>query len=541
MKLKSILFCLLIACGLALQAQDYKVIGVESLPMDMTAREHIKQDERGRQCAVFRIVTQNIAPELREGFHFECDWNAFVVERQVVEGEIWVWVSPGLKTLKVKHSQLGNIELHTANYGITVEALHTYKIVIQGTMVSNPNEKPEVTQQYLAFQISPTNALLEVEGELWEVASDGSAMKFVNFGTYNYRVQAPNYHPKIGTVTVNDPEKTQKVTVTLKPDFVEVTLKVDADAEIWVNNEKKGTRTWTGNLGKGTYKIECKQVGHETSMITKEITADLNGQTIDLPKPIPIYGSLNIESTPNFATIYIDGEMVGETPKFVKEILVGEHEIRLTKDGYTTHKETVVVKKDERTQVKASLSKETTIPASLISQQTQNQQYKNFQYDRKAFVMANVAYSVAPQISYGLTFGSVGNTGWYFSVASNFFFKHAYYECDGSGEIEGEYEDGYTDYTYSDQTRNSRFSISAGMAVRIANPVSIYFGGGYGFRELFWILDDGTWVKNTDYSYSSVSFDGGLLWHFGNFGLSVGVQTIGFKYLEAKAGIGFNF
>lgn len=375
MKLKSILICLFIACGLALQAQDYKVIGVESLPLDMTAREHIKQDERGRQCAVLRIATQNITPEQRLGFHFESDWNSFVVERQIVEGEIWVWVSPGLKTLKVKHSQLGNIELHTANYGITVEALHTYKIMIQGTMVSNSNEKPEITQQYLAFQISPANAVLEVDGELWEVASDGSAMKFVNFGTYNYRVQAPNYHTEVGKVTVNDPENTQIVPITLKPDFVEVTLKVDADAEIWVNNEKKGMRSWTGNLGKGTYKIECKQAGHETSMITKEITADLNGETINLPKPTPIYGSLNIESTPNFATVYIDGKMVGETPKFVKEILVDEHELKLVKEGYVDYLETITIQKGGRKQMSINMEKKEEQPLIAVTDTSTDQSY----------------------------------------------------------------------------------------------------------------------------------------------------------------------
>ena len=89
---------------------------MESLPLDMTAREHIKQDERGRQCAVLRIATQNITPGQREGFHFECDYASFVVERQIVEGEIWVWVSPGMKTLKIK-SKLGNVDMHTANYG----------------------------------------------------------------------------------------------------------------------------------------------------------------------------------------------------------------------------------------------------------------------------------------------------------------------------------------------------------------------------------------------------------------------------------------
>ena len=536
MKLKSILICLFIACGLALQAQDYKVIGVESLPMDMTAREHIKEDERGRQCAVLRIATQNITPEHRLGFHFESDWNSFVVERQIVEGEIWAWVSPGLKTLKIKHSQLGNIELHTANYGITVEPLHTYKIVIQGTMVSNTNEKPEVTQQYLAFRISPANATLFVNDELWDVNADGSAVRFVNFGTYNYRVMAPNYHPETGTVTVDDPENTQTVPVTLKPDFVELTLKVDADAEIWVNNEKKGSRTWTGNLGKGTYKIECKQVGHETSMITKEITADMNGQTLDLPKPTPVYGSLNIESTPNMATIYIDGKNIGNTPKAVNEILIGQHEIRLVLEGYTPYKETITVKKSERTQIKASLDK--TLP---ILQPTNSPQIETWQPTKSFFMLANVAYSVAPQTSFGITVGSVEKLGWYLSAASNFLLKHANYECNGSGEINGEYGDGYTDYTYSDQIHKSRISLTAGMVTRIAEPVSMYFGGGFGFRNLYWVLEDGTWVKNADYSHSGFSIDGGLLLHFSGFGLSVGVQTIGFNYLETKAGIGFTF
>ena len=124
MKIRFLLILLGISIGYLLKAQDYKVVSVESLPLDMTAREHIKQDERGRQCAVFRIATQNIASELREGFHFECDYASYAVERQIVDGEVWVWVSPGLKTLKIKHTKLGTLELHTANYGIKIESFH---------------------------------------------------------------------------------------------------------------------------------------------------------------------------------------------------------------------------------------------------------------------------------------------------------------------------------------------------------------------------------------------------------------------------------
>lgn len=185
---------------LTLKAQDYKVSSVEPLPLDMTAREYIKQDERGRQCAVFRIVTQNIAPELREGFHFECDWGSHVVAHTLNEGEIWVWVSPGIKTLKIKHEKLGPWDLHLTQYLPKVESLFTYRIVLQGT--TNDNE--EVAQQYLTFQITPTNAMLEVDGEIWPVTWDGTARKRVKEGTYTYLVQAPNYESAKGEVNVED-------------------------------------------------------------------------------------------------------------------------------------------------------------------------------------------------------------------------------------------------------------------------------------------------------------------------------------------------
>ncbi len=109
-------------------------------------------------------------------------------------------------------------------------------------------------------------------------------------------------------------------------------------------------------MGNGTYKIECRQANYETSMVSKEITPAMNGQTITLPVPTPIYGSLNIESTPNLATIYIDGKEVGKTPKSISQLLIGQHEIKLTQDGYADYTETVTIAKDERKQVQATLS-----------------------------------------------------------------------------------------------------------------------------------------------------------------------------------------
>jgi opacity protein-like surface antigen len=383
-----------VASALTLEAQDYKVLSMESLPLDMTARENVKQDERGRQCAVLRISTQNIAPEQRQGFHFECDYASFAVERQVMEGEVWVWVSPGLKTLKIKHAQLGNVELHTANFGVTVEALHTYKIVLQGTMTSNNT----VVQQYLAFQISPTDAELEVDGEIWPLSSRGTARRRVNEGIYHYKVTALDCEDVESTVVVAD--SAVVVAVTLKP-------------------------------------ISKKPANQQPT-----------SQTV--------------------------------RPK--------------------------------------------------IEQPTSQKTVGN-----AFFVMANAAYSIAPQTSFGLTVGSAKKLGWYASVNSNFKFQNAGYECDQTGTITGL----SSEYSYSGEKSTSRLGATAGMVFRIYDPLYAYAGGGYGFRNVFWQLENGSWAKCTDDSYQGVAIDAGLMLHFKGFGFSLGVQTIGVKYLEAKIGIGY--
>lgn len=215
MRIRFLLFLTFTVSFYTLKAQDYKVINVEPLPLDMTAREYIKLDEKGQQCAVFRIVTQNIAPGLREGFHFECDWSSYVVAHTLNEGEIWVWVSPGIKTLKIKHEQLGPWDLHLTKYLPKVESLFTYRITLQGTANENGLVHEEAVQQYLTFHISPTNAMLEVDGEIWPVTWDGTARKRVTTGAYKYRVMAHNYYNKEDTVKVGD--SAVVVSVVLEP------------------------------------------------------------------------------------------------------------------------------------------------------------------------------------------------------------------------------------------------------------------------------------------------------------------------------------
>lgn len=596
-----------------MKAQDYKVLSMESLPLDMTAREHIKQDERGRQCAVFRIATQNITPEQRMGFHFECDWNSFVVERQIVDGQIWVWVSPGLKTLKIKHTTLGQWDLHTSNYAITVEALHTYKIVLQGTATaSNTNA---ITKQFLVFDITPKDAMLTVNGTPWPVI-DGVAQKMVDFGTYEYRIEVKDYHAVTGKVDVYDPDNKVTVkkslapafgylkiegdrdilskasvyidnangsgalqspqrlgsgqhevrvlhpmyqayqqTVTIKDNenytlkvnlnanFANVTLKVDADAEIWVNGEKKGIRSWTGNLEAGSYIVECRMKDCKPTRVEKDITADMNGQTLTLQVPQPLTGMLVLNSSPAMAEIYIDGERKGETPMRINKLNVGKHSLRLVKEGYKTVNKTFTIEDGKTLELEEKMEAEA--PVVVKPEKPKKEEKLNPEKEKPAkptapsvwFATANAAYSLAPQASFGFSVGQVKRFGWFISAMSNFGFKAMQYNytADADGYVDGEYP------YYTGEKCNLRISVIGGAVMKVAEPLYLRAGVGYGQRVKSWYISDGRLVKMSDDSWTGVDVSLGAQVHLKGFVLSLEAVTTSFKDVEGKVGVGYSF
>jgi len=227
------------------------------------------------------------------------------------------------------------------------------------------------TSQFVIFQLSPANAQVELDGDVLETV-DGTATKMMKFGTYNYRVQAPNYLPEAGNVTIDDPKNKKIVNISLKPNFSKVTVRVDNGAEIWINGAKKGNGTWTGNLGKGTYEFEAKKDGHRSTLVNKDIVVTDAPQTITLQAPTPIYGEAEINSKPAMADIYIDGKKYGQTPTVISDLIIGSHQIRLTKSGYSDYSTNITVKERETSSVNAQLNKivassPTTTPTTTTS------------------------------------------------------------------------------------------------------------------------------------------------------------------------------
>jgi len=396
---RTLLICFLLSCAVMVQAQNIVVQSFRLDESDLTANTAgtIVMDQNGQKCALIKVETSET------GFAFDTGTLGVSKTEQHV-GEIWVYVPEGVKRITISHQQLG--VLRDYDLGQTLKRAKTYIMKLTTGEVHTTIRQAR-TSQYVVFQLTPPNAVVELDGELLNT-SEGTATKMMRFGTYGYRVNAPDYKPEVGKVTVNDPKNKHVVSVALKPNFSAVTLTVDGDAEIWVNGERKGTGSWQGNLGAGTYEFETRKANHRSATVTRDIQASSEPLTIRLQAPTPILGEADINSSPAMADIYIDGKKVGQTPQLIEQLLIGQHQVRISKQGYQDYSATLNVKENEPAILSATLEKP---KAEQTEQAVVNTPTATSGESRKVITVGNVSFTMIRVDGGTFTMGATSEQG----------------------------------------------------------------------------------------------------------------------------------
>lgn len=429
------------------------------------------------------------------------------------------------------------------NYTYRIEA-PDYHTTAGKVEVNDPNNKTMVE-----VELRHAFGYLKVEGENNVLSKSSvyidnaisnnvisSAVK-LSSGQHQVRVLHPMYKPFVQTVTIKDDE-TFTLKVNLNANFSTVTLKVDDDAEIFVNEDRKGIRQWTGDLESGKYLIECRKENHRSSVIQRTITENMMGQTIVLEPPTPITGMLVVSSSPSIAQLYVDGKKVGETPMQINDLIIGKHVLRFEKEGCAVLTKTVVVEEDKTLVVEENLVR--TEPVAT-SDETKIEHVRKDTTARSVergvnFATLNVAYSPAPQTSYGFTFGSVKRLGWFVTAMSNFGFDamKAGLTADAEGLVEGQYY-----YSYTGESCKTRISAMAGLVLKVYGPVYLRLGAGYGCRVKSWYTTHGDLIKMEDDSVEGVDVTAGIQMNLKGIVISLDAVTTNFNAMEAKLGIGY--
>ena len=338
----------------AQQIQKFHVESFRENPFDMSAREKPTSRDDGTGTLYAIIKVRSTDPEDNLGaYKFDFDYLKDIEEKH--NGSLWVYVQNGAKTMNIEREGFSPVERY--NLGTTLQPGKVYDLVL----------KPEpkvIAMQNLLFVVEPADSKAMImyaeeggnEKLFGQVDEEGCAFKKLVLGRYSYKIISENYHDSEGVVTLSTPSGKHTEKVTLRPNFSHITLTVEGGAEIYINEKKQGTGQWSGNLAPGTYSIECRKANHKSTLETITVE-DGKNTTYTLKAPTPIVGSLSISSTPLRAQIAIDGKPVGETPEMIDGLIIGNHKITVSKEGYETATADIAIKENETVEKNIVLAK----------------------------------------------------------------------------------------------------------------------------------------------------------------------------------------
>ena len=301
-------------------------------------------------------------------------------------------------------------------------------------------------------------------------------------------------------------------TLTLKEQLStgkEVTIKTDKNGDmIYVDGVYVGMTPFTTNLEYGKHIIKTTR---GTQIAVKSV--EVKNTTVRDEFVLAFGKLIKVTSDKTDDDIYVDGKKVGTTPMDI-DFSLGKHEVEVRR-GKLYETKTL------------QISKNSAVSYYFVPKKEPLEKYLSRGVN---FITLNAAYSVAPQTSFGFTYGQVKKFGWFVSAMSNFDFV-------GFNTIDKSYEE----VILTGNAKDTRISVTGGVIAKIVGPVYFKAGAGYGMIIRCCETASGDYVEYMPNTYKGVDLTAGLQLNLRNLTIGIDAVTTNFQMMEIKLGIGFNW
>ena len=251
----------------------------------------------------------------------------------------------------------------------------------------------------LRLDSDPQGAEVYVDGITKSLGTTPLVSRKIRAGKHTLKFWKENYYSREVEVEVLPTGGEQEVPpVSLKTRAgTAVCLCADKDADLTVT-DVSGHVVATGKSGmkvpvnsQSAYKLEATKNGHAAQSVGISGGTEIEGKefSVSVGAPVPLYGGIQISSSPQRAEVLIDGKSVGETT-YVGKLLVGEHLIELRKDGYTLVPQTVQIE-EGKTKALSLTMKEKKASASTSSYNPYSQKNNSYGTTAKTSTRKQVA------------------------------------------------------------------------------------------------------------------------------------------------------
>ena len=220
-------------------SQDMKVRSLTVAQGDLTAKIDTILDRNGTPCGLVKV--QLPLP----GATF--DQTGMVIGNvDYKSGEYWVYMNDGAYMLEIRHPNFHPLFINFNDYGITVQKLVTYKLVIDVPTTDIPTQK-------FIIDYSPANAIVIVDSKSYQ--GNGHIELTLPIGTHDYQIAAVGYGTAEGSIKLNALSP-RKITETLQRNEEPAVLSAPITPTVQASSPPPAAITDTGNSAVETFTVD---------------------------------------------------------------------------------------------------------------------------------------------------------------------------------------------------------------------------------------------------------------------------------------------
>ena len=345
MKKRILHFIFGIILCLGTSAQELKVKSFSPSATDISAQTQPRKDLNDEPCALVKV--QFVGDIL--------DVEGNVIKPLVKKGnETWAYMTHGSQQMKVLTKDYLPIMVDFSNYGISqVEKNKTYVLVL--TKPVGGAEPVDAGGNFYALSVQPKNAVVTIDGVLQPSSSDGEYSAMLPYGTHTYKVEAGGYISKSGSFVVSSGDMTP-ISVSLLSAMASVSITCPTPAvSLYVDKKAVGNSPWSGSLKEGMHLLEARKSGYRSQQKTIQL-AQQQKLDVTFGELVAIQGNLSVNYKPFGADVYVDGKKLGQSPRVFNDLLVGNHQVEVRKDGYATDRKTVSISEGQTASITGTLA-----------------------------------------------------------------------------------------------------------------------------------------------------------------------------------------
>lgn len=189
---------------------------------------------------------------------------------------------------------------------------------------------------------SISNAKIYINDKQYSMKSDSRVL--LTEGTYNVKVTGSNTMDITKQVNVvpDNPTVVDLSKIQVKTGVLNISSNVDG-YKLYLNDKEQNTGE-SPLLEYGTYTVKATKDGYKD--FTSSVTIDSDTNTLDIKmKKSETSGTLNLNSVPSSAEIYIDGSYAG-TGSVSRSVALGSYVVECKADGYNSDKKQINVSAD---------------------------------------------------------------------------------------------------------------------------------------------------------------------------------------------------